>query len=60
MKRSTFTDSQIVEAIKFVEGAGSAAPSRELGISSAKFCKWRSALLANAIRTWLVCASNGH
>jgi putative transposase len=43
MKRSKFTDSQIVEAIKRVEG-GLAVPElcRELGISSATFYKWRS------------------
>lgn len=43
MKRSKFTDSQIVDAIKRVEG-GLAVPElcRELGISSATFYKWRS------------------
>jgi len=43
MKRSKFTDSQIVEAIKRVEG-GLAVPElfRELVISSATFYKWRS------------------
>ena len=43
MKRSKFTDSQIVEAIKRVEG-GLAVPElcRELGISSATFYKWRA------------------
>ena len=43
MKRSKFTDSQIIEAIKRVE-AGLAVPElcRELGISSATFYKWRS------------------
>jgi len=43
MKRSKFTDSQIVEAIKRVEGGfGVAELCRELGISSATFYKWRS------------------
>ncbi|QVQ24724.1 IS3 family transposase [Achromobacter deleyi] len=43
MKKSRFTDSQIIEAIKRVE-AGLAVPDlcRELGISSATFYKWRS------------------
>ena len=43
MKKSRFTDSQIIEAIKRVE-AGLAVPElcRELGISSATFYKWRS------------------
>lgn len=44
MKKSRFTDSQIIEAIKRVE-AGLAVPElcRELGISSATFFyKWRS------------------
>ncbi|MFY4257935.1 IS3 family transposase [Achromobacter xylosoxidans] len=43
MKRSKFTDSQMVEAIKRVEG-GLSVPElcRELGISSATFYKWRS------------------
>lgn len=43
MKRSRFTDSQIVEAIKRVEqGLGVPDLCRELGISSATFYKWRS------------------
>ena len=43
MKRSKFTDSQIVDAIKRAEG-GLAVPElcRELGISSATFYKWRA------------------
>lgn len=43
MKRSKFTDSQIIEAIKRVEG-GLAVPEVccELGISSATFYKWRA------------------
>lgn len=43
MKRSRFTDSQIIEAINRVE-SGLAVPElcRELGISSATFYKWRS------------------
>ncbi|WP_142051284.1 IS3 family transposase [Achromobacter sp. SLBN-14] len=43
MKKSRFTDSQIIEAIKRVE-AGLAVPElcRDLGISSATFYKWRS------------------
>ena len=43
MKRSKFSDSQIIEAIKRVE-AGLPVPElcRELGISSASFYKWRS------------------
>jgi putative transposase len=43
MKKSRFTDSQIIEAIKRVE-AGLEVPElcRDLGISSATFYKWRS------------------
>ncbi len=43
MKRSKFTDAQIIEAIKRVE-SGFAVPDlcRELGISTATFYKWRS------------------
>lgn len=43
MKRSRFTDSQIMAVLKRVE-AGEAVPElcRELGISSATFYKWRS------------------
>lgn len=43
MKRSRFTDSQIMKALKHAE-AGLAVPElcRELGISSATFYKWRS------------------
>ena len=43
MKKSRFTDSQIMEALKRAE-AGLAVPeiSRELGISSATFYKWRA------------------
>jgi Transposase. len=43
MKKSRFTDSQIIEALKRVE-AGLAVPElcRELGISTATFYKWRS------------------
>ena len=43
MKKSRFTDSQILEALKRAE-AGLAVPElcRELGISSATFYKWRS------------------
>jgi putative transposase len=43
MKKSKFTDSQIMEALKQVE-AGLSVPEicRELGISSATFYKWRS------------------
>ncbi len=43
MKKSRFTDSQIMEAIKRAE-AGLAVPElcRELSISSATFYKWRS------------------
>ncbi len=43
MKRSRFTDSQILEALKRAE-AGLAVPElcRELGISSATFYIWRS------------------
>ena len=41
MKRSKFTDSQIMDALKRVD-AGLAVPEvcRELGISSATFYKW--------------------
>ena len=43
MKKSKFTDSQIMEALKRVE-AGMSVPEicRELGISSATFYKWRA------------------
>lgn len=43
MKRSKFTDSQIMDALKRVE-AGIAVPDlcREFGISSATFYKWRA------------------
>ena len=43
MRKSRFTDSQIVDALKRVEAA-LAVPElcRELGISTAKFYKWRS------------------
>ena len=43
MKKSRFTDSQIMEALKRAK-AGLAVPEvcRELGISSATFYKWRA------------------
>ncbi len=43
MKKSRFTDSQIMDALKRVE-AGLAVPDlcRELGISTATFYQWRS------------------
>ena len=43
MKRSKFTDSQIMDALNRVD-AGLAVPEicRELGISTATFYKWRS------------------
>jgi putative transposase len=43
MKKSKFTDGQIMEALKRAE-AGVAVPEicRELGISSATFYKWRA------------------
>lgn len=43
MKKSRFSDSQIIEALKRVEG-GLSVPElcRELGISSAMFYKWRA------------------
>jgi putative transposase len=43
MKKSKFSDSQIIEALKRVEG-GLPVPElcRELGISSATFYKWRA------------------
>ncbi len=43
MKKSRYTDSQIMDALKRVE-AGLAVPDlcRELGISVATFYKWRS------------------
>lgn len=43
MKRSKFTDSQIMDALKRAE-AGLAVPElcRELSISSATFYKWRA------------------
>ena len=43
MKKSKFTDSQIMEALKRVK-AGLSVPEicRELGVSSATFYKWRA------------------
>jgi len=43
MKKSQFTDSQIIDVLKRAE-AGLAVPDlcRELGISSATFYKWRT------------------
>ena len=43
MKQSKFTDSQIIEALKRVEG-GTPVPEicREYGISTATFYKWRA------------------
>ena len=43
MKKSKISDSQIIEALKRVEG-GLSVPElcRELGISSATFYKWRA------------------
>ena len=43
MKRSKFTDSQIMDALKWVD-AGLAVPEvcRELSISTATFYKWRA------------------
>lgn len=43
MKKSRFTDSQIIDALKRAE-AGLTVPElcRELGISSATFYKWRA------------------
>lgn len=43
MKRSKFTDSQIMDALKRAE-AGLSVPEvcRDLGISSATFYKWRA------------------
>ena len=43
MKKSRFTDGQIIEALKRAE-AGLAVPElcRELGISNATFYKWRA------------------
>ena len=43
MKKSRFTDSQIIDALKRAE-AGLTIPElcRELGISSATFYKWRA------------------
>jgi len=43
MKKSRFSDSQIIEALKRVEvGLGVPDLCRELGISTATFYKWRS------------------
>ena len=43
MKKSRFSDSQIMEALRRVE-AGLAVPElcRELGVSTAPFDKWRA------------------
>ena len=43
MKKSRFTDSQIMDALKRVEaGLGVSDLCRELGVSVATFYKWRS------------------
>ena len=43
MKKSKFSDSQILDAVKRVEaGIGVADICRELGISTATFYKWRA------------------
>ena len=43
MKKSRFTDSQIVEALKRVEaGLPVTELCREFGFSTATFCKWRA------------------
>ena len=43
MKHSKFTDSQIIEALKRVEGSLAVADlCRDMGISSANFYKWRA------------------
>jgi putative transposase len=43
MKRSKFSDIQIMDAVKRVEaGIGVADTCLELGISTAKFYKWRA------------------
>ena len=43
MKRSKFSDSQIIDAVKRVEsGIGVPDICRELGVSSATFYKWRA------------------
>lgn len=43
MKKSKFTDSQIMEALKHVEsGLAVSEICRELGISTATFYKWRA------------------
>jgi hypothetical protein len=45
MKRSKFSDSQIIDAVKRVEsGIGVPVICRELGVSLAKFYKWRAML----------------
>ena len=43
MRKSKFTDSQIMDAVKRVEaGFGVADICREMGISTATFYKWRA------------------
>jgi len=43
MKKSKFTDSQIIDALKRAEsGLSVPALCRELGVSSATFYKWRA------------------
>jgi putative transposase len=43
MKRSKFTDSQIMDALKRVDaGLGAPEVCRELGISTSTFFKWRA------------------
>ena len=43
MRKSKFTDSQIMEAVKRIY-AGFGVPDicRKMGISTATFCKWRA------------------
>lgn len=67
MKKSRFTDSQIIDALKRAE-AGMTVPElcRELGISSATFYKWRAkfggmdaSLMAQSSLGWpRICTTN--
>jgi putative transposase len=56
MKRSKFSDSQIIDAVKWVE-SGIAVPDicRELGVSSATFYKWRAKYGGMDVSMMLTC-----
>jgi len=62
MKKSRFSDSQIMEVLKRAD-AGVKVPDlcRELGVSSATFCKWRAEYAAKEYKKLMLeCASIRH